>query len=122
MIWPLAVYFGVVVILVIGILIVSYLLGERHSDRATGTPFESGIVPQGSARVRFSVKYYLIAMFFVIFDIEAAFLFAWAIAAPDAGWKGYCEVLVFVGVLLVGLVYLARVGGLDWAPGTRDRR
>lgn len=115
MLWPLAAYFGLVVILVIGILLVSYFLGERHRDRATGIPYESGITPHGSARGRFSVKYYLTAVFFVIFDLEAAFLFAWAIAAPETGWAGYWEALVFIGVLLVGLVYLARAGALDWA-------
>ena len=119
MLWPLALYFALVIILVIGILAVSYVLGERHRDPATGAPFESGITPQGSARGRFSVKYYLIAVFFVVFDLEAAFLFAWAVAAPQTGWAGYWEAVVFIGVLLVGLIYLARSGALDWARNPR---
>jgi NADH-quinone oxidoreductase subunit A len=122
MVWPLAVYFAIVVLLVSAILVFSYLLGQRHHDRATGSPYESGIVPQGSARARFFARYYLIAVFFVVFDIEAAFLFAWAVAAREAGWAGYVEALVFIGVLLAGLFYLARAGGLDWAPGSRGQR
>jgi NADH-quinone oxidoreductase subunit A len=122
MVWTLALYSAIVVAVVAAILIGSYFLGQRHWDRGTGTPFESGIVPQGSARTRFSAKYYLIAMFFVIFDLEAAFLFAWAVAARNTGWTGYFEALVFIGVLLVGLVYLALAGGLSWAPGARKSR
>jgi NADH-quinone oxidoreductase subunit A len=115
MIWPLVVYFAFVVVLVGVILVLSYLLGQRHFEPATGEPYEGGIVSEGSARVRFSVRYYLVAMFFVVFDLEAVFLFAWAGAARELGWAGYCEVLLFVGVLLAALVYLWKVGALDWA-------
>jgi len=117
--WPLLVYAAAVVVLVAGMLGLSYVLGERHKEKATGEPYESGMPPTGSARLRFDVKFYLIAMFFVIFDLEAAFLFAWAIAFRELGWLGYVEVVVFVGVLLVALVYLWRVGALDWGPTRR---
>ena len=117
--WPLLVYSAAVVVLVAGMLGLSYVLGERHKEKATGEPYESGMPPTGSARLRFDVKFYLIAMFFVIFDLEAAFLFAWAIAFRELGWLGYVEVVVFVGVLLVALVYLWRVGALDWGPTRR---
>jgi NADH-quinone oxidoreductase subunit A len=113
-VWPLAVYFAAVVILVAGTLAISYVLGERHKEKATGEPYESGIVPTGSAEIRFPVKYYLVAMFFVIFDLEAAFVFAWAVSFREAGWIGYAEMLFFIGVLLAGLVYLGRIGALDW--------
>ena len=113
--WPLAAYFVFVAVLVAAVLVVSWLLGPRHSEPATGKPYEGGIVSEGSARVRFSVRYYLVAMFFVIFDLEAVFLFAWATAARELGWAGYCEVVLFVGVLLAALIYLWRVGALDWA-------
>ena len=73
----------------------------------------------GSARMRFPAHFYLIAMFFVIFDLEVVFLFAWAIAAPELGWLGYAEILVFVGVLLAAWVYLWRVGALDWGTSAR---
>jgi NADH-quinone oxidoreductase subunit A len=118
--WPLALYLGLVLLTVGAMIGLSYVLGERHHDRATGEPYESGNVPTGSSRLRFPVKYYLVAVFFVIFDLEAAFLFAWAVSIRDTGWLGYCEALVFIGVLLVGLVYLWRQGALDWTP-SRDR-
>jgi NADH-quinone oxidoreductase subunit A len=114
MMWPLAAYFVFVVVLATVVLFVSYLLGQRHSEPATGEPYEAGIVSEGSARVRFSVRYYLVAMFFVVFDLEAVFLFAWAGAARELGWTGYCEVLLFVGVLVAALIYLWKVGALDW--------
>jgi len=115
--WSLAVYGLLVILLVTGIIGLSALLGERHRERATGEPYESGIVSTGSARVRLSVTFYLVAMCFVIFDLEAVYLFAWAVAARELGWTGYAEVLVFVGVLLAALVYLWRRGALDWSPG-----
>jgi len=98
----------------------SAVLGQRHTDKATGQPFESGIVTVGYARLRFPVKFYLVAMFFVIFDLETVFIFAWAIAWRDVGWIGYIDMLVFVGVLVAALVYLWRLGALDWGP-RRDR-
>ncbi len=112
--WTLGVYFAIVLLLVAGMLLVSWLLGERHRERATGAPYESGIVSEGSARVRMSAKFYLIAMFFVIFDLEAVFLFAWAVAGREAGWPAYWEMVIFVAVLVAALVYLWRVGALDW--------
>ena len=118
--WPLAVYFaGVIVLVGIGMVGLSFLLGQRHKDRATGEPYESGIVSQGTARIRLSAKFYHVAMFFVIFDLEAVFIFAWAVAIRDLGWLGYIEVIVFISVLFAGLVYLWRMGALDW--GSRPR-
>ena len=122
MLWPLIVYFALVVILVSAILIGSYLLGQRHSEPATGAPYEGGIVSEGSARVRLSARFYLVAIFFVVFDLEAVFLFAWAVAARETGWTGYWEVLVFIGVLVAALVYLSKAGALDWAPKGRRSR
>ncbi|PYV19606.1 MAG: NADH-quinone oxidoreductase subunit A [Acidobacteria bacterium] len=95
-------------------LIVSYLLGQRHKERETGEPYEGGIVSEGSARVRLSMKFYLVAVFFVIFDLESVFIYAWAVAGRQLGWAGYGEVLVFIGVLGVTLGYLWRLGALDW--------
>jgi NADH-quinone oxidoreductase subunit A len=112
--WPLAVYLTIVGMLVVAMLGLSFVLGQRHQDRATGSPYESGILSQGSARVRLPVKFYQVAIFFVIFDLEAVFLFAWAIAVREAGWAGYAEVLLFIMVLLATLAYLWRVGALDW--------
>ena len=114
--WPIIVYFVVVVLLVAGIIAVSSLLGQRHHEHATGSPYEAGIVSEGSAHLRLSANFYLITMFFVVFDLESAFIFAWAVAARQSGWCGYCEMLVFVAILVVALGYLWRLGALDWNP------
>jgi NADH-quinone oxidoreductase subunit A len=94
----------------------SWVLGERHRERETVEPYESGILVTGSARLRLSPKFYLVAMFFVIFDLEAAFILVWAVAARELGWLGYLEISVFVAILLGALGYLWRVGGLEWGP------
>ena len=121
--WPFTVYFVAVIALVVVMIGLSYILGQRHTDRATGEPYESGIVPSGSAQIRLSAKFYLVAMLFVIFDLEAVFIIAWAISFRETGWPGYVGVLVFIGILVAALVYEWRVGGLDWGPpGRRNVR
>lgn len=120
--WPAGVYFAAVMVVVVGQIALSYFLGERHRARAAGEPYEGGILTTGTARVRFSAHFYLVAMFFVIFDLEAVFLFAWAVAVRELGWPGFAEVLVFVGVLLAAWAYLWRVGALDWGPTPRRQR
>jgi len=112
--WPLALYVGLVVFTAAATLFISYVLGERHSERTTGQPYESGVPPTGSARLRFANEFYLIAIFFVIFDVESAFIFAWAVAARELGWRGYAALLVFVAILVAALVYLWAEGALDW--------
>jgi NADH-quinone oxidoreductase subunit A len=112
--WPLGVYIAAAVIVVTAMIAVSYVLGQRHMGRETGEPYESGVAATGTAHVRFDVKFYLIAMFFVIFDLEAVFIFAWAVALREAGWTGYIEILVFIGILGVVLLYLWRTGALEW--------
>ena len=114
--WPLGLYFLIALVVAGSMIDLSYVLGERHSDRATGQPYESGIVSTGSARVRLSVKFYIVAMLFVIFDIEAVFIFAYAVAYEEVGWAGYAGLLVFVAVLVVALIYELRMGALDWEP------
>lgn len=118
--WPLVVYFFAVLVVVGGMLGISALLGERHQERETGEQFESGIKPTGDARIRFSARYYQVAMFFVIFDLESVFVIAWAVGLLEVGWAGYIEIVVFILILLVGLFYLWRVGALDW--GTKAQR
>lgn len=121
-IWPLVVYFFAVLVVVGGMLGISVLLGERHQDRETGEQFESGIKPTGDARVRYSARYYQVAMFFVIFDLESVFVIAWAVGLLEVGWTGYIEIVVFIIILLAGLLYLWRVGALDWGPRTNRRK
>jgi len=120
--WPILLYFALVLLLVASMLALSSVLGQKHRDRATGSPYEAGIVSEGSARVRLSSKFYLVAMLFVVFDLEAVFIFAWAVASRELGWSGYIEAVVFIAVLVGALVYLWRVGALDWAPGSRWSR
>lgn len=119
---PLALHLIAVLGLIGSMLLVSSLLGEKHNELYTGEPYESGVVPTGSPQGRLSVHFYLVAMFFVIFDLEAVFLYAWAISVRQVGWIGYFEVLVFIAVLLLGLAYLWRQGALDWGTSARLRR
>ncbi len=113
--WPLVVFFTAAVSLAAVMIVLSYFLGQRHRERATGLPYESGVTSTGTARVRFDIKVYLIAMFLVIFDVEAVFIFAWSVSLKETGWNGYFEILVFIGVLVAALLYLWKTGGLDWA-------
>ena len=92
----------------------SFVLGQRHVGRETNTPYESGIKTTGSARIRFSAKFYIIAMLFVIFDLEVVFLFAWAVSAKELGWPGYWAMLIFVVIIVIGLIYEWSAGALDW--------
>lgn len=121
MMWPLAVYTAAVLVLAAVMIGLSYFLGQRHHERATGDPYESGIVTTGGARVRHSTRFYLMAVFFVVFDLEAVFLFAWAVAARDVGRPGFVSASIFIGVLLAALIYLWRDGALDWGPQTWKR-
>ncbi|URJ33145.1 NADH-quinone oxidoreductase subunit A [Candidatus Blochmannia vicinus] len=95
-------------------LLCGYFLGGRSDLRIKNTPFESGIESVGNARIRFSVKFYLIAMVFVIFDIEGIYLYVWAVSIRDVGWIGFSEVFIFIFVLLASLIYLVRIGVFDW--------
>ncbi len=111
--WPLALYFFSAIALVIIMIGLSSLLGESHKERTTGDPYESGMVVTGSAHVRFNAPFYLIAVFFVIFDLETFFIISWAVAIRELGWTGYIEILAFIAVLFLSLIYLWRVGALD---------
>lgn len=111
--WPLLIYLLAVLAIVTIMIVASFFLGERHKNRTTGEPYESGIAGTGSTDRRFAARFYLIAVFFVIFDLEALFIFAWAVAVRELGWPGYIEILVFIGVLFAALVYLWRVGALE---------
>jgi NADH-quinone oxidoreductase subunit A len=119
--WPFLIYSVTVVGLIIVILTLAWFVGSRTKHgAATGMPFESGIVPVGSAdETRLSIEFYLIALFFVIFDLETIFIFGWAVAFYELGWRGYFGASVFIGVLLVALVYELRSGTLDWGVKRR---
>ena len=117
---PLIIYFGAVLAITGVMLGGSYILGQRHHAKAADEPFESGIVPTGDVHIRFSVHFYLLAIFFVIFDMESVFLFAWSVALKESGWSGFIEALIFISVLLATLIYLWALGALDWR--TRRQR
>lgn len=120
--WAVATFVGAILAVCFLLLGISALLGGRTSGRAKTEPFESGVVSVGSARLRLPAKFYLVAMFFVIFDVEALFLYAWAVSLREGGWPAFIEALVFILILLAGLVYLWRVGALNWAPASRQRQ
>jgi NADH-quinone oxidoreductase subunit A len=120
--WPLGVYFLAVLLLVTVMLVLSHFLGQRHRERATGEPYESGMLPTGHAGLRLDVKFYLVAMLFVIFDIEAVFIFAWSVSLRELGWTGYIGTLIFTTLLFAALFYLWRLGALDWGPSKMRRK
>jgi NADH-quinone oxidoreductase subunit A len=124
--WSLLFYFVAVLIVAAGMIGLPYVLGERHwqrsarrGQRGTNEPYESGIIPTGTARLRLPIQYYFAAMFFVVFDLEAVFIYAWAIAVPETGWLGFGEMALFIAILLVALAYLWRVGALNWSAHYR---
>ena len=87
--WPFLIYVGIVLMIVVIMIALSHVLGERHKEKLTDEPYESGIPPTGNARLRFSSKFYLIAMFFVIFDLDVAFIIAWALSFRELGVAGF---------------------------------
>jgi len=114
--WPFLA-FAIAVISLVAIMIgLSFILGERHKEKATDEPYESGIPPTGDARLRFSSGFYIIAMFFVIFDLDAAFIMLWAVSFRELGLYGYIGILIFIGLLVVLLIYELSIGALDFGP------
>lgn len=117
---PIAIYFLLVLAVVAVMLAVPHFVAQTRHSQARDEPFESGIVSVGDTHLQLAVHFYPVAIFFVIFDLEAIFIFAWAVAFREVGWPGYLEMLVFVGVLLAALVYLWKAGALEWR--TRRQR
>lgn len=117
--WPFIVYTVAVLLLVATMLLLSWVLGQRRSNAATNMPFESGVVPVGTPQIQMSVEFYLVAILFVIFDIETVFVLAWAIAFFELGWSGFLAVTVFILILVVALIYELSTGALNW--GNKER-
>ncbi len=117
--WQIGMYTFAVFLLLLAMVGLSFVLGQRHRERLTGEPYESGMPPTGGAQPRFDVKFYLVAMFFVIFDLEAVFIFAWSVVVRETGWPGYGEMLVFIAVLMAALAYLWHEKALDWGVAVR---
>lgn len=99
-----------------GIILVSWLVGEHKPTSGKLTPYECGMPPTGDAREPFAVKFYLVAMLFILFDVEAVFLFPWAVISRQLGLFGFVEMFVYILILLAGYVYLWKKGALDWNP------
>ena len=111
---------GIIAIGLASVLIgLSYLLGKKVRNRVKDMPYESGIAPTGDARQRFSVKFYLVAMLFILFDIEAIFLYPWAVVYRDLKMFGFIEMLIFVVLILSGFFYIWKKGALDWSQAER---
>lgn len=111
---PLLLLFGFVLVNAAGMLVLSHLVSPQRPTPVKATPYESGMPPLGSTRDRFSVKFYLVAMLFIVFDIETVFMIPWGVAFRQLGLFGLVEMVVFIAILLVGYVYAWKRGALEW--------
>src|SRR5690242_14598569 len=118
---PLLFHVLVASIVACAIVTLSWLIGKRKPTRAKLEPYECGMEPIGDARERFSVKFYLVAMLFILFDVEAIFLYPWAVILRDLKMFGFWEMIVYIGIVLVGLFYVWKKGVLDWGRGSATR-
>jgi len=111
------VIFGLLILALIGLLLfIAAWMGEKKPGVEKARAYESGIIPTGDARLRYPVPFYLVAIFFLLFDVEGAFIFSWAIAWEKLGWAGWLQISFFIAVLILGLVYIWVKGGLEWGP------
>jgi NADH-quinone oxidoreductase subunit A len=112
--FPLLVIFGLAAVVVLALLLIASKVGPKSSNPAKADPFESGNPPRGDARIRFSVKFYLVAMLFLIFDLEVVFLYPWAIYFRQLGIFGLVQMGIFLVILTVGYIYVWKKGALEW--------
>lgn len=116
------VLYTVLVLIFVGVqLFFADWLGEKKPGIEKSRPYECGVIPTGSARLRYPVPFYLVAVFFLIFDVEGAFIFTWAVACRELGWAGWVKISFFITLLLLGLLYIWKKGGLDWGPSYKRR-
>jgi len=118
-VFSLVVYAVMILGLVALLLFLASWLGEKKITTEKSRPYESGVIPTGSARLRYPVPFYLVAIFFLLFDVEGAYIFSWAIAWEKLGWSGWLQISFFIAVLLLGLVYIWKKGGLEWGPTSK---
>ncbi|HYU46778.1 MAG TPA: NADH-quinone oxidoreductase subunit A [Terriglobales bacterium] len=119
---PLLLHFGIATVLAGAIVTLSWLIGQHKPNRAKLSPYECGVPPIGDARERFSVKFYMVAMLFILFDVEAVFLYPWAVILRELKMFGFWEMIVYIGIFLVGLFYVWKKGVLDWGVSSARRR
>ncbi|MDJ0784373.1 MAG: NADH-quinone oxidoreductase subunit A [Desulfosarcinaceae bacterium] len=120
-IFSLSVYGILILVLLAVLLFLTEWLGHRRPGAEKQRPYESGIIPTGAARLRYPVPFFMVAVFFLLFDLEGAFIFSWAIAAKPLGWAGWLQITFFIFVLLLGLAYIWLKGGLAWGPTTHKK-
>ena len=118
---PLLIHLLAATVVASAIVILSWLLGKRRPTRAKMSPYECGMAPLGDARARFSVKFYLVAMLFILFDVEAVFLYPWAVILHDPKMFGFWEMVVYIAIILVGFFYAWKKGVLDWGRPSATR-
>ncbi len=120
--FPVLIQAGIAAVLAAALIAISYIFGKKVRNRVKDMPYESGIVPTGDARQRFSVKFYLVAMLFILFDIEAIFLYPWVVVYPELKMFGFVEMLIFVILVLAGFFYIWTKGALDWSASDLGRK
>ncbi len=111
---PLVLYGAMVLALMAILLFLASWLGEKKIELEKSRPYECGVVPTGPAQFNYPVPFYLVAVFFLIFDVEAVYIFSWAVAFESLGWYGWLEIAIFIFILILGLFYLWKKGGLEW--------
>ena len=120
--FPILVQVAIAAILAATLIAISYIFGKKIRNRVKDMPYESGIVPTGDARQRFSVKFYLVAMLFILFDIEAIFLYPWVVVYRQLKMFAFVEMLIFVVLILSGFLYIWKKGALDWSGADLRRK
>ncbi|MFZ2447480.1 MAG: NADH-quinone oxidoreductase subunit A [Syntrophobacteraceae bacterium] len=120
-VFSLVIYSLIVVAFIASQLFLAAWLGEKKKSTEKSRPYECGIIPTGTARFRYPVPFYLVAIFFLIFDVEAAYIFSWAVVYEDVGWPGLAQMSFFIILLLVGLFYIWKHGGLDWRAAYKGK-
>lgn len=111
---PLLILFAASTVAALGFVAISTILNPRRPTPQKEMPYESGMIPLGDTRARFSVKFYVVAISFIVFDLETVFLIPWAVEVRELGWSAFVAVTLFVMVLAVGLLYEWKKGGLEW--------
>lgn len=111
---PVLVFMGLALFMAVAAMALSLVLGRRNPYKDKNAPYECGFEPFSDARARFDIRFYLVAILFIIFDIEVAFLFPWAVVLKEIGWAGFGSMMLFLGVLTVGFVYEWKKGALEW--------
>ena len=120
--WPVLLQVFIAMAVAAGMIGISYILGKKVRNRVKDMPYECGIVPTGTARDRFSVKFYLVGMLFILFDIEAIFLYPWAVVYRELKLFAFFEMLLFIALVLAGFFYIWKKGALDWSGAGQPRK